>query len=173
MEREDVLEIEFIKVWGNNFAWKITKQDKNIFRLGEFEDKDLGVFSYYGEMYDKESNELYLRGKYTEDTYNIGKYNFCTLEEKKLIELKVKEINEKYSIKERWRAERGGYFYYIDFLFEVEQTVETFVEGDDAIYKSGNYFETKEEAQEYAEYMKKCSLEWHEKRDNEDKKIFL
>ena len=81
---------------------------------------------------------------------------------------KVRVINEKYGIKKRWRAERGGYFYYIDFLFEVEQTVETFVEGDDAIYKSGNYFKTKEEAQEYAEYMKKCSLEWHEKRDNNE-----
>ena len=79
----------------------------------------------------------------------------------------MKAINEKYGIKKRWRAEQGGYFYYIDFLFETERTVETFVEGDDAIYKSGNYFETKEEAEKCAEYMKKCILEWHEKRENE------
>ena len=31
--------------------------------------------------------------------------------------------------------------------------------------KLGNYFKIEQEAQEYAEYMKKCSLEWHEERD--------
>ena len=31
-------------------------------------------------------------------------------------------------------------------------------------YENGNYFKTEKEAEEYAEYMKKCSLEWHEKR---------
>ena len=82
----------------------------------------------------------------------------------KNLEKTIKAINEKYGIKKRWRAKRGGYFYYIDCFFEPEQSIEVFLEEDDDIYKSGNYFETTEEAEEYAEYIKKCSLEWHEKK---------
>ena len=85
-----------------------------------------------------------------------------------LLKEKVKTINEKYSIKKRWRAKEGDYFYYIDFLFETEQTVEAFTKKDEVSYNLGNYFKTEQEAQEYAEYMKKCSLEWHEKRENNE-----
>lgn len=35
-------------------------------------------------------------------------------------------------------------------------------------YQDGNYFRTKEEALEYAEYMKKKSLEWHERKGNNE-----
>lgn len=38
----------------------------------------------------------------------------------------------------------------------------------DYIAENIKVFDNKEEAQEYAEYMKKCSLEWHEKRDNNE-----
>ena len=92
----------------------------------------------------------------------------CTIEEKALIEEKVKAINEKYGVKKRWRAKRGGYFYYINCFFKPEQSIEFFFEEDDDIYKSGNYFETAEEVEEYAEYMKQKSLEWHEKRENNE-----
>ena len=70
--------------------------------------------------------------------------------------------------KKRWRAKHNKYYYYIDSQFKINWTVEAFTKGDDVSYKSGNYFETKEEAEKYAEYMKKCSLEWHEKRDNNE-----
>ena len=35
---------------------------------------------------------------------------------------------------------------------------------DNKMYEALNYFKTKAEAKEYAEYIKKCSLEWHESR---------
>lgn len=70
--------------------------------------------------------------------------------------------------KKRWRAEKDGTFYYIEFDFEVEKDYEDFHIFDNTRYKYGNYFKTQQEAQEYAEYMKKCSLEWHEKRDNNE-----
>ncbi len=70
--------------------------------------------------------------------------------------------------KKRWRAERGEEYYYINFQLKILFDEEDFAEIDEERYDVGNYFETKEEAQEYAEYMKKCSLEWHEKRDNNE-----
>ena len=69
--------------------------------------------------------------------------------------------------KKRCRAERGEEYYYINFQLKILFDEEDFAEIDKERYDVGNYFETKREAQEYAEYIKKCSLEWHEKRDNE------
>ena len=164
MEREDVLEIEFIPVW-DRWAWRITKQDEEVFPRDDFYDDTLGVYCNGNPEFIKGRNDLFILSDESDSEIGI---NICDEEQKKMIEEKVRLINKKYGVKKRWRAKQGEYFYYIDFLFEVEQTVEAFVEGDDAIYKSGNYFETKEEAQEYAEYIKKCSLEWHEKRDNDE-----
>lgn len=70
--------------------------------------------------------------------------------------------------KKRWRAKHSEYYYYINPQFKTEWTVEAFTKKDDASYNLGNYFKTEQEAQKYAEYMKKCSLEWHEKRDNNE-----
>ena len=52
-------------------------------------------------------------------------------------------------------------------IFNLKQIgwLRLFSEEDDVNYNLGNYFKTEQEAQEYAEYMKKRSLEWHEKRD--------
>ena len=67
--------------------------------------------------------------------------------------------------KKRWRAEQGEEYYYVNFQLKILFDEEDFAEIDKERYDIGNYFETKREAQAYAEYMKKCSLEWHEKRD--------
>lgn len=64
--------------------------------------------------------------------------------------------------KKRWRAKHSGYYYYINSRFKIDWTVEAFTKKDDVSYNLGNYFKTEQEAQEYAEYMKKYSLEWHE-----------
>ena len=52
--------------------------------------------------------------------------------------------------------------------FGIDQKHENFNEEDEERYTFGNYFKTEEEAQEYADYMKKRSLEWHEKRDDNE-----
>lgn len=161
MEKETVLEVEFKELWDNNFAWKITKQNEEILKRGIFEDSIVGVNStYFPDFYEKEE-KLYIRGtsKGMDDKVNI-----CTLEEKKLIEEKAKAINEKYGIKKRWRAEYGNIYYYISSIFDIVTSKEYNYEIDDECYKVGNYFETEEEALEYAEYIKKKSLKWHEMR---------
>lgn len=168
MEKENVLEIEFIPIWDNNFVWKIIKQNEDVLKIGEFEDSDLSIVSCSSVDYDKKWNVLYLKGKITEDDYNLGRYNFCTLEEKKLIEKKVKAINEKYGIKKHWRADKHDLYYFLNSLFEIQETVETRNIVDIERYQKGNYFRKKEEAEEYLEYIKKSILEWHEKRDNDE-----
>ena len=70
--------------------------------------------------------------------------------------------------KKRWRAEQGEEYYYINFQLKILFDEEDFAEIDKERYDVGNYFETKEEAQEYAEYMRQKSLEWHEKRGRDE-----
>lgn len=165
MEKEKVLEIEFKELWDNNFAWKVTKQNEDILKRGEFKDDDISVRSIYFSNFKEDEEILFIKGisKNMDDKINI-----CTIEEKKLIEEKAKAINEKYGITKRWRAEYGNTYYYISSIFDIVTSKEYNYELDDECYKVGNYFETEEEALEYAEYMQKKSLEWHEKRGNNE-----
>ena len=109
------------------------------------------------------TNKLFLRGDVKSQDNNIS---ICNQEEKALIEEKVKAINEKYGIKKRWRAEDDEVYFYINEHFEADWFRDNRMPGTNQNYENGNYFQTKEEAEEYAEYMKQKSLEWHEKRDN-------
>lgn len=48
-----------------------------------------------------------------------------------------------------WRAEKGDYYYYVDDLGEVDGDEEEVYDSDDYRYTTGNYFQTKEEAEAY------------------------
>ena len=164
MEKEKVLEIEFMPVW-DKWAWKITKQNEEILERKEFLDKELNVESFCYPEFLSLKNKLYIRGSKKSQDDNI---NICNQEEKALIEDKVKAINKKYGIKKRWRANKYEYYHFLGNIFEIcESTEMGFVE-DIERYRDGNYFRTKEEAEEYAKYIKKCSLEWHEKRGRDE-----
>jgi len=164
MEKETVLEIEFQPVW-DKWAWRITKQNEEVLARDIFLDKKIGVMSDGGSPdFAKDTNYLFIRGFSKKED---NKINMCTTEEKALIEEKVKAINEKYGITKRWRAEDGNYYYHVDDEFIIQKEVEDYMILDNNRYNIGNYFRTKEEALEYAEYLKKCSLEWHEIRGRE------
>jgi hypothetical protein F3_00887 len=164
MEKETVLEIEFMPVW-DKWAWKITKQNEEILKRNEFIDKELKIESFRSPEFLSLQNKLFIRGisKIGDDNINI-----CDQEGKALIEEKVKAINEKYGIKKRWRAKYNEIYCYIDEFFEIKTVYEREIEKDNKRYEAGNYFEVGKEALEYAEYMKKCSLEWHEKRGRDE-----
>ena len=164
MEKETVLEIEFQPVF-DKWAWRITKQNEEILERNVFKDEELNVESFESPEFKKMESKLFIKGYAKKDDDNI---QICTTEEKALIEIKVKSINEKYGIPKRWRANFGGEYCFIDDNFSIkwDRDKEYFV--DNRKYENGNYFETKTEAEEYAEYIKKCSLEWHEKRDNNE-----
>ncbi|NWO18891.1 hypothetical protein [Leptotrichia sp. oral taxon 223] len=104
MERESVLKIEFKPVW-DKWAWKITKQNEEILRRNEFIDKELNVESFRSPEFYTIQDKLFIRGSSKKEDEDI---QFCTSEEKELIEEKVRAINEKYGIKKRWRAEKSG-----------------------------------------------------------------
>ena len=156
MEKETVLEIEFQPVW-DKWAWRITKQNEEVLARDIFLDKKIGVMSDGGSPdFAKDTNYLFIRGFSKKED---NKINMCTTEEKALIEEKVKAINEKYGIKKRWRANKYGYYHFLGNIFEIcESTEMGFVE-DIERYRDGNYFRTKEEAEEYRDYIVKKSLE--------------
>ena len=160
MEKENVLEIEFIPVW-DKWAWRITKQNEEILERNVFKDEELNVESFRSPEFLTLKNKLFIRGSSKRGDDNI---NICNHEEKALIEEKVKAINEKYGTKKRWWAKYNEIYCYIDEFFEIKTVYERETEKDNERYKVGNYFEIGKEALEYAEYMKKCSLEWHEKK---------
>lgn len=149
MEKETVLEIEFQPVW-DKWAWKVTK---NKLDPGfEFE-------------YLKNSNANIIRlnfGFVIDDRYLINDF------EKEKLEKSIKSINEKYGIAKRWRAEYGKIYYYMNEFFQTTWIRENQNCYSNKKYEIGNHFKTEAEALEYAEYMKKCSLEWHEKRGNNE-----
>lgn len=147
MEKETVLEIEFQPIF-DKWAWKVTK---NKLDPGfEFE-------------YLKNSNANIIRlnfGFVIDDRYLIND------SEKEKLEKSIKSINEKYGISKRWRAIDSGWYYYINNSYSsIIFAIDHRFEDDNKRYESGNYFWTEKEASEYAEYMKKKSLEWHEKQD--------
>ena len=164
MEKETVLEIEFQPVF-DKWAWRITKQNEEILERNVFKDEELNVESLRSPDFLFLTNKLFLRVDVKSQDNNIS---ICNQEEKALIEIKVKAINKKYGIKKRWRAENDETYYHINEHFEVDWFRDNRLPGTNKNYENCNYFRTKEEAEEYAEYIKKCSLEWHEKRENNE-----
>ena len=55
----------------------------------------------------------------------------------------------------RWRAEKGDYYYYVDFYGDVQTCFEENVGCDNLMYERGNYFETEEGAKLMADKIKK------------------
>jgi len=149
MEKETVLEIKFMPVW-DKWAWKVTK---NKLDPGfEFE-------------YLKNSNANIIRlnfGFVIDNRYLIND------SEKEKLEKSIKSINEKYGIKKRWRAEYSKNYFYINEMFKIKFDTESYWDIDNKRYENGNYFRTEQDAKEYMEYIKKKSLEWHEKRNENE-----
>ena len=110
----------------------------------------------------EETNYLFIRGGDEEGDDII---TICSSEEKTLIEEKVKAINEKYGVPKRWRAKNECWYYYIHSNYSlIVFAIDHRFADDNNRYETGNYFSTEKEAREYMEYMKKKSLEWHERK---------
>lgn len=166
MEREDVLELKIIDtlITENGIDYIICKLSQNTDVLKRGVNTEYSKsFEYPG--WDIRNKQLYTSGAIKE--YDNLPFAVPT-SDIELLKEKVKAINEKYGIKKRWRAESEEAYFYINNYCEITSDNEFFCVEDDARYCFGNYFKTEREAQEYAEYIKKYSLEWHEKRDNNE-----
>lgn len=53
----------------------------------------------------------------------------------------------------RWRAEKGGLFYFVDYMLDINTMPEDFSHYTTVLYNSGNYYKTKEQAEEMAVLM--------------------
>lgn len=155
MEKETVLEIEFIPVW-DKWAWRITKQDEDVFKRGIFKDTNLRVFSCISPQFNSGDNRFFIRGSNKNLDDNV---ELCTNKEKTLIEEKVKAINEKYGKPKRWRAEYAKGYFYIRSFGEIYVEVETHDMKDNKHYECGNYFQTHEQAEKALEKVKKAYQE--------------
>ena len=145
MGKEKVLEIEFMPVW-DKWAWRVTKNELEPgFEFECLENSRANIIRVCFEFY-------------VDENYLLSAFK------KEKLEKLIKAIDEKYGLKKRWRANKYGYYHFLGNIFEICESIEMGFVEDIERYRDGNYFRTKEEAEEYAKYIKKCSLEWHEKR---------
>ncbi len=149
IEKEEVLKIESQEVF-DSVAFRIVYQNEEVLKRGEFKDNELDVYSSTTLEYRK--GTLYIRGNVEECDDKIV---VVSKEEFKDVFEKVRLINKKYDVQKKWRAEKNGVYFYIDVDFLVIKTQECYYDGDVRLYKAGNYFKTKEEAEKVAEQFKK------------------
>ena len=103
----------------------------------------------------------------------MKKFEELTMDElKALYDEKVKqEVEEVEEKPKRWRAERGEMYWYVNEIGMIFRVTECSTGSDDYFYNSGNYFQTKEQAEEYQkklilqqEYKDWCAFDcdWHD-----------
>ena len=163
MIKEKVLKIEHQPVF-DKYAVKITYQNEEILKRGEFE--DCGIRSISSPDYSKQDNIFYILGLNPCLDSDILIVNDRELQ---YIYEKVNEVNEKYGIIKRWRANKREYYYYIGSEFYIYKTLECYTKDDNKRYEFGNYFQTGKEAQKVLD-----SVQWKDlwKDVREDKLQF-
>lgn len=141
MEKERVLEVEFQYVF-DKVAWRITYQNEDVLKRGEFKDKDIEVRSTGLPTFS--GGTLYILGFHRDEDKNV---QIVSKEDAELIKQKVDAINEKYGIPKRWRAKKGEQYWFINgCYFDIFETTDNYEQFDKTQYELGNYFKTKEEA---------------------------
>lgn len=94
--------------------------------------------------------------------------SYSTEEEKRLLFDKMKEQGLKWNAEEkrvekiRWRAKKGGYYYFIDVNLTVKSIDDTYSTFDNELWDAFNYFRTKEQAEEAARRVKETLRKYHE-----------
>ena len=150
MEKEKVLEIEIKKINSEYSAFYAIKID--IDELIEISDgKALGDGEYIPYITLRMANCVYNIYLTRDEVFPQVIKNNCIEELKQRID----EINEKYGIPKRWRAEEGENYYSIAGVDVIKIDSENLVELDNRRYELGNYFQTEEEAQKVID-----SKEW-------------
>ncbi|MDD7411012.1 hypothetical protein [Fusobacterium gastrosuis] len=145
MEKEKVLEIEFMQVW-DKWAWKFVKNNT----------KDI-IYS----SVDKTNTLTIVNGVLftviNDNKTNINEFDMLNDYSKTKLEEFVNEINERYGIPKRWRAIEYSEYYFLGSHMNILSNYEHYDIIDNERYELGNYFKTKEEAKKVAN-----SKEWKE-----------
>lgn len=137
MEKEKVLEIEFKEVWGK-YAWRIVKNTI------PFNLTLSGVANEEVRLVESHKDNIYIFDDF-EGLWDILDEDMLLYEEDKIkIENFVKEINSKYGVPKRWRANKNENYYTIHALGHIEIYTEMNTRRDSIYYDLGNYFKTEE-----------------------------
>lgn len=94
--------------------------------------------------------------------------SYSTEEEKQLLFDKMKEQGLKWNAEEkrvekiRWRAKKGGDYYFIDVDLIVKSIDDTYSTFDNKLWDALNYFRTQEQATEVARRVKETLRKYHE-----------
>lgn len=150
MKKKNVLELEYEKVF-DMVAIRVKYQNCDILKRGKFEDENLRVRSINAPYYLSGSDVLFIQGEFEEKDNSII---LVSEDEANKIKQRVKELNNRYGIEERWRAERGRDYYYIDDECKAFGTYDYRCNEDDIRYELGNYFRTEEDAEKALEKIK-------------------
>lgn len=98
-------------------------------------------------------------------------WRLATEEEKQLLLDKMKEQGLRWNAEEkrvekiRWRAKKGGYYYWIDVNLAIININDTYSSFDNKIWDAFNYFRTKEQAEEAARRVKETLRKYHEENE--------
>lgn len=112
-------------------------------------------------------DEIYLSDEGNK-TWGNGTLRYATEEEKQFLFNKMEEQGLKWNAEEkrvekiRWRAKKGGYYYFIDVNLTVKSIDDTYSTFDNELWDAFNYFRTKEQAEEAAKRVKETLRKYHE-----------
>ena len=148
MEKENVIEIEFLPVW-DKWAWKISK---NKIENNHLKDLDINTELWVDPTL-KATVDLF-----EDDSFLINTDSLINDKMKERLENIVEKINEKYGTPKRWRANKGEFYYYFNMLGQTGEEIESQSRFNDICYDSGNYFKTREEAEKYRDKIKEMLL---------------
>lgn len=151
MIKEDVLKVKYERVF-DKYAIKVVYQNEEILKRQEFFDCSIRSVSF--PYYLKEQKVFCIRGSSIKQDDNII---IVDDEELQYILEKVCEVNEKYGIVKRWRANDGEHYYTILSNGEVFPITEKGSTEDNARYELGNYFKSIVEARKTMN-----SIQWKE-----------
>lgn len=135
MEKEKVLEIEFMQVW-DKWAWKFVKNNtKQIIYSSTDKTNTLTIVN--GVLFTV----------INDNKTNINEFDMLNDYSKTKLEEFVNEINEKYGIPKRWIADNRNEYYFLGSHMDILSNFEYYDTIDNERYNLGNYFKTKEEAE--------------------------
>lgn len=103
---------------------------------------------------------------------NVNSFHLATEEGKQFLFKKMAEQNLRWNAEEkkiekiRWKAEKGGYYYFINSIYNVTAVYDRRDSIDDKQFLSYNYFKTKEQAEKAAELVKYTLKKFHEEHGN-------
>ena len=155
---------------------KAVVKDGSVTIQKDFEDGDVlhsimnDLMLIYRESSSSECFSSHFNTAHVKDFgWNIHSFRYATEEEKRLLFDKMKKqglqwnAEEKRVEKIRWRATKGeNYFLLNRTTFEVDHYYECFDEVDAKLYKYGNYFRNREQAEEAARRVKETLRKYHE-----------